>query len=85
MERWLLLLQEFAFTVEYLAGNKILVADAMYRLNTSCRDDIEKPIDVEVPVLAIEDDVNQPTLDENGIVIPDTKRKINPNPQDQSH
>lgn len=60
--------------MQYLSGKKNTDADSMYRLNISSGDDTEKPTDVKVPVLAIEDDVNQPKLDEHEISIPHTDK-----------
>lgn len=50
----------------------------MSHLDTAGGDDTEKPIDVEVPLLAIEDDVKPPTLDDHEISVPDTDQDDHP-------
>lgn len=51
---------------------KTPAADAMSRFNAFDGDDTKKPIDVEGPVLDIEDDVNPSKLSDHDVVIPDT-------------
>lgn len=49
----------------------------MYHFKTSGEEHKEKHIDMKVPVLAIEDDVNASTLDDHEIEIPDTGKEGN--------
>lgn len=50
----------------------------MSRLKTTGGEDTEKPIDVEVPVLAIEGDVNTHILDYHEVAVPDTDKEDHP-------
>lgn len=54
----------------------------MYRLHTTGEDDTAQPIDLEVPVLAIEDDVNPPKLDDHGLFVSDPKANDQAKPAD---
>lgn len=78
--RWRLHLQKFSFTAEYTDDKKNTAEDAMLRLNTTGGDNTEKPIDVEVPVLSIEEDVNQPTLHDHEVAISKIDKDDHPRP-----
>lgn len=80
--RSVLRLQEFLFTIEYLSGRKNTITDAIQRLNTTGSDNNGKRIDLEVPVLSIEDGVNPPTLDDHDIAKPDKNKDDQPKPVD---
>lgn len=50
----------------------------MSRLSTTGGDDTEKPIDVKVPILAIEDDVIPPTMEDHEIAVTETEKDDQP-------
>ena len=58
LARWRLRLQEFEFDVIHVPGKKNQVADALSRLNSQGGDKSGIPVDVDVPVFSIEDDIN---------------------------
>lgn len=71
-------LQKFSFTVNYLSGKKNVAADDMYLLNTAGGDHSDKPIDVEVPVPSMEEEVNPPKLDNDEVSFPVIDKDYHP-------
>lgn len=74
-------LQEFSFTVKYRSFKKKIATDAMPRLHNKGEDDTGTPIDIEVHVSSIEDEVNWSTIDDCKVAIPEGDKETQPKPE----
>ena len=69
-------MQEFEFDVEDLPVVKNRTADEISRLNRTGGDQLQEPVDVDVPVLASETDGNEDAADWNPYVDGDNELGI---------
>lgn len=75
---WSLRLNKCFYNVKYISSKYRIAADAMYYLHTERAHDTETQIDLELPKLSLEDELNTQKVDNNELAIPEEDRDKHP-------